>query len=669
MPGTMGGLHRPDIDGLRAVAVAGVVAYHLDLGGVTGGYGGVDVFFVISGFLIAGIIHRELTAGTFSIANFYVRRIRRIVPAFVLMAVVTTIAAALFLFPDDFKEYGNSLLAAATSTSNFHFMQRNGYFDGVAIQKPLLHTWSLAVEEQFYAVFPILVVALFKARRKIIVAVLAVIALASLAISARGVELYPAQAFFSTPGRVWELLLGAIIAFGAVPVFQSQRLRELEAVAGLLMIAAGYFVYTDATAFPGLAALPFCLGTAMIIHAGIIDAGFSGRPTFVARALSLAPVAGLGLISYSVYLFHWPLIVFARYRFPDAFLESHTWLSIVLAGTSVVLGYLSWRFVEVPFRKFDMASAARRSFAPAGMAMVSLVLVAIAITKSDGWPGRWSPNLVTILASPDVSQSQHCKPIPFEDGRPSNVCRVGAIPAATGTLLWGDSHAEALLAGFALESTANGHGVVAGTSRACPPLVGVILYGRSRSVRCQAFANAMFERALAPEVTRVILIARWAAYAEGVGTEADGLRPVMLSEKGLAANPAVFAGLLKDTVVRLAAAGREVVIVGPVPEPSFNVAQSIARNIAWGQALPPDRTVASFEKRQRNVLPVLSDLEHIPNVRVVYPHQWMCDEGTCRYRRNLIPLYRDTNHLTEAGVAEIQPMFEAIFARTGLGKL
>jgi peptidoglycan/LPS O-acetylase OafA/YrhL len=221
--------YRADIDGLRAVAILGVLAYHFGLG-VPGGYGGVDVFFVISGFLIAGIIKAELGAGTFSLADFYVRRIRRILPALAACLFVTTIAASFILFPIDFKNYGRSLAAVATATSNFFFARGFAdYFASDATEIPLLHTWSLSIEEQFYAVFPLVVMLLFRYARALIVPFMGIVAAASLAYGMRSVAQAPGIAFFSTAGRIWELLSGTMLAFVAVSPFGGRAVREAEA--------------------------------------------------------------------------------------------------------------------------------------------------------------------------------------------------------------------------------------------------------------------------------------------------------------------------------------------------------------------------------------------------------------------------------------------------------
>ena len=649
-------VHRRDIDGLRGLAVAAVVFYHLGLG-VSGGYGGVDIFFVISGFLIAGIIQGELQAGTFSLAKFYARRIRRIVPAFVAMAVATTIAATLILFPADYELFGKSLVAAAGAVSNYHFQGRNDYFDGSAFDKPLLHTWSLGVEEQFYAVFPVLLVVLFKYRRAATVPVLAAIAATSLTFSAVSVAYDPVSAFFSTPARAWELLLGALVAYGVFPAAKSKTVREAEAAAGALMIAAALFALNDATPFPGLAALPLCLGAALIIHAGT-----AGQPAFVTRALSAAPVAGLGLISYSVYLVHWPLIVFHRYRFPESWLPPHVALSVALGLTSLALGYLSWRFIEMPFRRPSTTGSLLRTFQGAGFAAVMMAAAALAIIKTAGWPERWTSVVAELMATQENLYKDICRPLHDTGGLPSNSCRIGQADGITNTVLWGDSHAETMIPGFATYAAQNKQGVLAWTMHGCPPLVGLKLTGRGKSSRCLAFNDIAMTRATAPDIRRVVLSARWAYTAEGVGTEREFVRPLVLGANGVGDNQYVFSRLLTQTVTRLADAGKDVVVIGPVPEQLHNAVQGLARHLAWKQPMPRRRTYDEFVKRQSHVLALLSKLEVMPHVRVVYPHHWLCDQSACGYDAGGRPFYRDNNHLNEAGIAHIQAMFNDIFA-------
>src|SRR6056297_20083 len=336
--------YRADIDGLRALAVLPVLAFHAGLAPFSGGFVGVDVFFVISGYLIAGLILPRIRAGRFSLLEFYERRARRLLPAlFVVMAVSGALAAALFL-PAELREFGQSAVAATLFASNVLFSRETGYFETEAALKPLLHTWSLGVEEQFYLLFPLLLMALAarRAGRVALVPVLAALALASLALAAWAVPRAPAFAFYLLPTRLWELMLGALLAVAPLPALRRRAVREAAAAAGLAAILWAMLRYSEATPFPGPAALLPCLGAALVIHAG------ASGPTAVSRALSLGPVVFVGLISYALYLWHWPVLVFAEYAAVRELTTVETGAALALSG---VLAALTWRFVERPFRR------------------------------------------------------------------------------------------------------------------------------------------------------------------------------------------------------------------------------------------------------------------------------------------------------------------------------
>ena len=653
--------HRRDIDGLRGVSIAAVVLYHLGLG-VSGGYGGVDIFFVISGFLIAGIIYRELESGTFSLANFYVRRCRRILPALFVMIFATTAAAALVLLPQDFKNFARSLIAAATSTSNYHFMDRTGYFDGLAIEKPLLHTWSLSVEEQFYLAFPLLLLVVVKFAPRAMVALFAAAAVASFVSNVRDVELIQSHAFFATPGRVWELLIGVLVALGAVPAASSSIVRNGEAFFGLLMIAFGFLTYTEATAYPGFAALPFCVGAAMLIHSGI-----SGEATMVAKFLSLPAVAGLGLISYSVYLIHWPLIVLVNYCWTEMSGGPHILLGTTLFVASIFLGYISWRWVEVPFRKLPRQGGTERTFAFAASAIFGTVLLAVLIERSGGWPARWNAEVLAIANQAPSQIEENCRSQSGAKlGRGMHDCRIGNLNAPADTVLWGDSHANAMLVKIGEVATKHNSGLLAITAAGCPPLFGLLTSGKDKSASCGFFNSATFQRAMLPAVKRVILVARWALYAEGVGTYGESMKPYYLSSGVIGDNPKIFDDLLTDTVRRLAVDGREVIVVGPIPEQTFDVAQALAKQVAWSLDRPPEGTLTNFFERQRHVLETLGKLATLPKVRVIFPHHSLCDDRACKYEVGRQPLYRDSNHLTPAGATELEVMLNQVFETPSL---
>ena len=329
--------YRRDIDGLRAVAIVPVLLFHAGVPGFGGGYVGVDVFFVISGFLITQIIAREIDGGRFSILNFYERRARRIMPALMAMIAAVLIAACAVYLPGDLNAVPKAAAAATLFVSNLWYFATTGYFAGGAETKPLLHTWSLAVEEQYYIGFPVLLILVARFWPRGRTAMVAAIALVSFgwAVATQGKG--DGFAFYMLPPRAWELFAGSLLALGVVPHIRAQWLRELLALAGLAAIGFAIFAYDKTTVFPGVTALPPVLGSVAILHAG--------AQTRVARMLGLSPFVGIGLISYSLYLWHWPVIVFAQYA-TDATLSG--WGSVAAIAASVLLAVLSWRFVERP---------------------------------------------------------------------------------------------------------------------------------------------------------------------------------------------------------------------------------------------------------------------------------------------------------------------------------
>src|SRR4051794_22727245 len=254
--------HRPDIDCLRAFAVISVIAFHYDISPFRSGYVGVDVFFVISGFLITRIIHAEVTAGTFSFAAFYQRRARRILPAAFAMACATLVGASVIMLPQEAVSVARQALAVLAFCSNVLFWSQQSYFDAASITKPLLHTWSLGVEEQYYLLFPVLALAAFALRRSLMLASLVGVCVASFLLCVIQTRMQPAAAFYLLPPRVWELALGALLAVEALPALRSQRLRITAAALGWIALGAAVILFSPRTPYPGTAALLPCLGAA-----------------------------------------------------------------------------------------------------------------------------------------------------------------------------------------------------------------------------------------------------------------------------------------------------------------------------------------------------------------------------------------------------------------------
>ena len=376
--------HRTDIDGLRAVAVLAVLLYHFNIPGLPGGFSGVDIFFVISGFVIANSIISDTVGDKFSVSNFYFKRVRRIFPAYVSMILVTSVFACLLLLPQDLLDYTRSLTASSAFISNIYFWKESGYFSAEAHTKPLLHTWSLSVEEQFYIFAPLLVHFIYRFGRQRRALILLPFLISSFALSVIAVFIAPTAGFYLLPTRAWELFLGVFVALANWQGPRARASRELMAAVGGLFILVGMLTLSEGDPFPGWSALWPCLGTALVIQAGNNASAKTAAP-LINRMLSIRLFVWVGLISYSLYLVHWPIAAFARYellREPDLF-ESG-----VMIALSFALAAASWRFVEQPFRKTS-AARTRKVLAAGAATVFAGVFLGVAGTALRGIPARF----------------------------------------------------------------------------------------------------------------------------------------------------------------------------------------------------------------------------------------------------------------------------------------
>lgn len=651
------GTYRADIDGLRALAVIAVVLFHARLGSTSGGFVGVDIFFVISGYLITRLIDQDILVGRFSVARFYQRRVRRLFPALFVMLAASTVAAAILFVPGDFERFGRNMAGAAAFVSNIFLWEQGSYFESAEV-KPLLHTWSLAIEEQFYLVFPPLLLFLRQRLPRYVVPLLGALALASFVASIVMLAVAPSAAFYLPQYRIWELLCGSLLALGAFPRLTNPYLREFAGLAGIAMIVVAVTTYAETTAFPGAAALLPCLGTMLVIHSG------EGGPTAIGQVLASRPLVVIGLISYSVYLWHWPLIVFFTYYIID---EPTFAQSLLLLAASFVIGALSWRFIELPFRKPAGASSGddRRVLIRAAGAIMCAAALGATIYLARGFPDRFSPTVDT-MADYALSQNpkaDRCGTIALQLEAHSP-CTIGNPRRAT-QFLWGDSHAGALYG--ALEEIARaGPSTVYGATPRCPPLLGV-----GTDADCIAGNQRRLDYVLAhPEITTVILAARWSLYSRGRATkygpaennadlpelrDASGRRyPQFTAE----ARRGLRTGLY-TLVGRLLAAGKHVVLIYPVPEMGYDIPSTIARLTAEG------RRPASFGTserwylhRQRYSIPLLDGLGRHPNLTRVYPDRALCPADRCLGFADGTPLYFDSHHLSIPGSRRLEPVLE-----------
>lgn len=645
--------YRPDVDGLRAVAVLCVVFYHYGFWQVPGGFVGVDIFFVISGFLITGIIHREMTDGRFTIRHFYERRIRRIFPALFAMLAAATVAAWLLLFPVDFEAYAKSLVATAFFGANFEFWREVGYFDLAASLKPLLHLWSIAVEEQFYLLFPAVLLLTGTSSRWKLPGVVGALLVASFAFSVWAVGHSASTAFYLLPSRMWELMLGALVALAPLPSL-SRWWRDAMGFAGAVLIAWAVWTYDRWMAFPGVAALAPCLGAALVIYAG-------QQANIVARALSAKPVVRVGLISYSLYLWHWPVLVFTQIALNRAL---DPWEIYACIALSFALATLSWRFVERPIRK-HRGLEWRALFGGAAAAVTITALCGAAVASARGVPERMQPEIRKILAEERDHEPRMdiCFGLTAHDVRRGRLCRIGSTQAATPSfILWGDSHADALLPAVQKVAQQNGRaGLFAGTD-SCAPLLGVV---RPDAPKCKPFNDAVAKLATKSTIREVILDARWSKNAYGTARGEGDWRIFPHDDEGegtdLMSTEAVFYRGLERTVRKLTRAGKRVVIVASVPEAGYSVPRMMAHMRIDGDERKLTHSLSAFLAHQKFVFSALKRMRERYGAKILYPHEILCATGKCELSLNDRPLYRDEHHLSVFGAMQLTPLVSQAF--------
>ncbi|HYF24002.1 MAG TPA: acyltransferase family protein [Caulobacteraceae bacterium] len=646
--------YRRDIDGLRAVAVLSVVAFHALPPLAPGGYVGVDVFFVISGYLITSIVWREAEQGRFSLRSFYDRRVRRIFPALFFMLAVAGTAAVLVLIPSDLEEFGKTAAATTVFLSNVVFWLEGGYFAGPAHDKPLLHTWSLAVEEQFYLFWPIILWVFARASlRRWFPLVFWILFAGSLIAAEVGVRANSSAPFYLFHTRAWELLAGAALALGFAPPLRSRPLREAAAATGALLIAAAVFGFGRDTPFPGLTAAVPCLGTALVIWAG------RDGDSLVGRALGLGPVVFVGLISYSLYLWHWPVLVLGRLWLNRPLTDVE---ALAAVAVSVVAAVISWRFVERPFRKPSTGPLLLRSFAPALGLMAVLFLAGSALHLTGGLPGRAGPGVLSAEAAardenPLTGRCHvHGDALPPDEG-----CRFGPSGERARLLLWGDSHGNHYAPGVAVWAERARLIGRQATKSACAPLVGAEQVTRGAVMGdCVRFNARMLEQVRAdPNLEVVVLAGRWSVFTETVpSAHEDGARAYLIDsqDRGLnrEASRRVFDRALARTVDALLAIRPDlkVVVLGQTPEFDFEPSKCFARARFLGRdeaACAAPRSAPSLERLSHADAALRALSVDRPRVTIVLPSGRLCDVGSCRTVKDDVILFRDDDHLTAEG--------------------
>lgn len=625
--------YRREIDGLRALAVLAVIFFHAGFATFSGGYVGVDVFFVISGYLITAIILTEQQAGRFSLLNFYERRMRRILPALFLVLATCIPFALLWLSPSEMRDFSQSEFAVATFTSNFLFWHESGYFETDAVLKPLLHTWSLAVEEQFYVFYPLLLMLIGRFDKRCNLVILAALALVSLALSQWSAYSMPQAAFYLIPSRGWELLIGALIAFSflsAGGTWQqrhfSNGLSQLGSLIGLLLILFSVLTFTQTTTFPGFNALVPTLGTALIIV-------FANPATVVGFILGSRVLVGLGLVSYSAYLWHQPLFAFARKL---GLIDSDSVGFMALSVLAIVLAYVSWRFVERPFR---------RNLTINSKSVVVFAVLGSVLFMAFGASGHFANGFImlkandaqravlkTALSSPKNSA---CHQYANHVRMPEAACEY--FFSEPSWAIFGDSHAVELAYALAGELRNHKQGLKHYSFSACTPT-----FGRKNMENdaCATWSEAAVGYIVNnPAITHVVVTYRINARLFGEHVRVypdlpDAGNDIYRAEIWLA-----YVNLLKHFVQ----AGKKVTLVLQAPEVPKRIDELI-----WRDEDSPENIdgVNRSWWNQRSAY-VQSRLDQIPDqVLVIDPASLFCDQEICSAVSKGVAWYYDDHHMS-----------------------
>ena len=636
--------YRPDIDGLRGVAVLLVVLFHAHIS-FRGGFIGVDVFFVISGYLITGLMRRDLEAGGFRLGDFWERRARRILPALAVMALLTLLAGAWLLLPEDLERLGESAMAQSLFVANLYFWREGGgYFAGSAEQMPLLHLWSLAVEEQFYLLMPPL--CLLLARRAARTSeglaalgrrVFGALALISLCVSVWLVRHDAHSAFYWLPTRAWELLLGSLLA--CMPLATTEpRQRAWVGIAGLGAILLPGLLYDAGTPFPGLAALPPCLGAAALIWAG--------RSGPAARLLESRPLLHFGRISYSLYLWHWPLLALAAALSPVLVDADSRGVRVGLVLAAWGLAVLSWRWIENPVRARVVLKSRAALFTASGLVLALLFAAGAGLSVSRGLPERLPASAVRLATATAAAAAW---PDALEAVLDGSAPRFGHPQAGTPVrvLLWGDSHAKSLVPVLADGCAQQGAAGLLVAHSATAPVVGFHRSSRHGldEVASRAWAEAVLETVRRKRVPDTVLAAYW---SKCHGREAD-----------------TFGRALIESVRLLRAAGTRVWIVLDVPVHDFAPPRALGYHALHPGLFrdPRDLAATPAAHRERNaVMEALRAQLEAAGAHLLDPASLLFDEeGRARLAVDGEPLYADGDHLTQAGSLLLKPLFAPVF--------
>jgi len=638
--------YRAEIDGLRALAVVPVILFHAGFELFSGGFVGVDVFFVISGYLITTILIEDIENKRFSIVNFYERRARRILPALFFVMLVCIPFAWMWMLPNQMKGFSQSLVAVSLFASNILFWIESGYFAAEAEEKPLLHTWSLAVEEQYYVLFPIFLILVWRFGRNRVFWMIVVMAAISLLLSEWGWRNTPSANFYLAPTRAWELFAGSIAAF--IVQKQGVQKNDLLALVGLAAIIFSIFFYDETTPFPSVHALVPVLGVLLLVL-------YADKATFAAKLLSTKGFMGIGLISYSAYLWHQPLFAFARIRSLE---HPSMPLMLALSILTMLLAYISWRYIEKPFR--NRTSIGKKTiFVFSSIGLLSFTFLGYQGHLIEGYRERFNIEN-SVYESLTLSQRQdECFDKKNVIQRNDWFCNIGASSSPPSIFVLGDSHSLSFLPAIDTAlSENNKSGLFAGIS-GCIPFLRIYSLGSGQlENNCNELNLRVFNYVQQNAIDTLILVARWTYYTDG-GYKGDNFAYIGFSETDEPTQDTsrlAFEHGLRETISAYSKIGVNVIVVPQIPQQTSEPLAVYARSNISGKSL----TESSVSRSEHLTLQrYVTGLFVAEGVTLLDFTDTFCDELHCRVGTNLASFYFDEDHLSLSGSSLlVEPLIE-----------
>ena len=641
--------YRPDIDGLRALAVIGVILFHADIG-LSGGFVGVDVFFVISGFLITSLILKDIKSNQFSLSGFWERRARRIFPALYVVTITTIGLSFLFLLPKDFEILGGSVIGLSFFSSNIFFWKNtNSYFSGSAEEMPLLHTWSLSLEEQFYIIVPIVFLLFFKWRQfDKLFWVISAGTLLSLLISIVGTIHYESASFYLLPTRAWELGAGSIIATSR-PI-KSYRLRTIFSVLGILSILFSFILYDRSSSFPGLSAVPPVLGTSLIIWSGV-GFGEISRLPIVLKVLSIRPLVFIGLLSYSLYLWHWPLLSINEYMVIG---RNSILVRLTIVLVSFLLSIISWKYIEQPIRKKKIACSRFSIFSLSAVGLISLVGFSAIILMNAGFVSKVSKE-VRDTEKRGLSEDTFFDYDLAAKGFPENKIVLGHKDHEPSFFLWGDSHAMAISRALDLAGKEFSIGGLSVVKTSTLPILDWQTSEPSQILYNEQILKYLTAEEQRKTIKHVVLAGRWwLAFNQSLKNKTN-----------------IEESLIR-TITKIQSLGYSVSIFLQVPQwtdhwhtPSSFPFHYNWKNFSWGYSdiKISDQLLKKRFSSQNEMFERIR--EKIPNLKIIDPLPVLINpDGYYYFKDNNNWIYYDDDHISANGARKLKPLFNFLNSET-----